>query len=144
MLITKYELSVQTDTKCTRTSKYISKQNSDMIKHYYHNHDLCSRRSNQIGLIILALMMTSPSYIWMIVGKYQALALLLLTGAYFPKPVIDFMSGFSFAMFSFGFMPVLSTPTASPIKEWLDFDLDNEYLAAMGLTSGSAFISNFG
>ena len=97
-----------------------------------------------IGLILSALTMTSPSCIWVVLGKYQALALLLLTGAYFPKPVIDFMSGFSFAMFSFGFMPVLSTPTASPIKEWLDFDLDNEYLAAMGLTSGSAFISNFG
>ena len=53
------------------------------------------------------------------------------------------MSGFSFAMFSFNFVPVLNLSIMKKVSNWLDYDLDDDYLKTIGMKSGSTFINNF-
>ena len=98
-----------------------------------------------VGIVILtsAINQVSPSGLWIMINGYQALMLLLLTGAYFPKPLTDYLSGLNFTLFSFNFVPVLSLPYNKEAKSWIDYDVDNDYLKTIGLNSGSTLINNF-
>ena len=96
-----------------------------------------------LSLLISVLSLSSPSGIWTVISIYQVLMLLLLTGAYFPKLITDFMSGLSFTMFSFNFVPVLNLSIMKKVSNWLDYNLDDDYLKTIGMKSGSTFINNF-
>ena len=98
-----------------------------------------------VGIVILTSIINqvSPSGLWIMINGYQALMLLLLTGAYFPKTLTDFLSGLNFTLFSFNFVPVLSLPYGKEAKSWIDYDVDNNYLKTIGLSSGSTLINNF-
>ena len=95
-----------------------------------------------LSLLISVLSLSSPSGIWTVISIYQVLMLLLLTGAYFPKLITDFMSGLSFTMFSFNFVPVLNLSIMKKVSNWLDYNLDDDYLKTIGMKSGSTFINN--
>ena len=52
------------------------------------------------------------------------------------------MSGLSFTMFSFNFVPVLNLSIMKKVSNWLDYNLDDDYLKTIGMKSGSTFINN--
>ena len=75
-----------------------------------------------ISLLISFISISSLTGVWTMINSYQVLMLLLLTGAFFPKLITDFMSGFNFAMFSFGFIPILKIPIMNNVNKWFDYD----------------------
>ena len=98
-----------------------------------------------VGIVILTSIINqvSPSGLWIMINGYQALMLLLLTGAYFPKTLTDYLSGLNFTLFSFNFVPVLNPSYGKEAKSWIDYDVDNDYLETIGLNSDSTLINNF-
>ena len=57
--------------------------------------------------------MSSPVGIWSIVNQFQMLLLLLLTGAFIPETVRQFLSGMDFALNIFGLIPFYKVPLIS-------------------------------
>ena len=57
--------------------------------------------------------MSSPVGIWSIVNQFQMLLLLLLTGAFMPATVRQFLSGMDFALNIFGLIPFYKVPLIS-------------------------------
>ena len=51
----------------------------------------------------MAGMGASPQKLWVVLGQFQMFILLLLTSAYVPKNVADYLLGMDYAMFSFQF-----------------------------------------
>lgn len=48
--------------------------------------------------------MSNPSGLWLIFNQFQTLLLLLITGAYIPKDIIDYLLGMEFTLFNFEFL----------------------------------------
>ena len=86
--------------------------------------------------------LTSPQGVWVTINQFQLLFILLLSGAFFPEDIVYYLTGMDFASFSFNFIPIKKGPVANWITNLLSFDLDNDYLSAIGLNSGSAIINN--
>mmetsp|Transcript_12717 Transcript_12717/g.11284 ORF Transcript_12717/g.11284 Transcript_12717/m.11284 type:complete len:104 (+) Transcript_12717:389-700(+) len=72
----------------------------------------------------------------------QLYMLLLLTGAYFPKDVRDYISNMEFAMISLDFIPFEKIPAISFPMKSLNFDQASVPLKDIGIDSGSSFTSN--
>lgn len=85
--------------------------------------------------------LSSPQGVWITLNQFQCLALLLLTGAYLPDDVVYFLSGMDFTSLSFSFVPVSSALYLRSMADWVDSDLDDEYLAAAGLESRSSLVN---
>jgi len=69
--------------------------------------------------------------------------LLLLTGAFVPNDIVDYLSGMTFSAFSFNFIPIVDIPYYNHFALWLDYEQDDENLEILGVESGSAFTNNF-
>ena len=64
--------------------------------------------------------------------------MLLLTGAFLPHKVVDYIKRKSFASFSFNFIPIKDIPGVRILIDWIEFDQPVESLIDVGLESGSS------
>ena len=87
--------------------------------------------------------MSSPQGLWMTMNQFQLILLILLTGAFIPHIVVDYLSSLKASTWSFNFIPFKDIPGFDAFIEWLDTELDLPELDHFGLISGSAFVKNF-
>ena len=85
----------------------------------------------------------SPSGMWAMINQLQLLILLLITGAYLPKDIRDYITGMEFSMFSFSFLPFESIWFIDYNIGWLNFEQGDEQMTDTGMQSGSSLINNF-
>ena len=80
--------------------------------------------------------------IWSILHLFQMLMLLILTGAFIPKTVKQYLSGMHFVLLNFDFIPFIDVPFISDLYLWMKFDQSNDRLKEVGLHDGSATVNN--
>lgn len=88
--------------------------------------------------------MSNPTGIWHSVHQFQALLLLIITGAYIPKNVVDFLIGLKFSLFSFSFLNLHQIVPFKYLLNWFYFDQSNAELTLLQVKSESSFYNNFG
>jgi hypothetical protein len=93
-----------------------------------------------IGASVLS--MSSPQGAFSMLNQFQMFILLPMIGAYIPESIIKIITGMSFAMFSFSFIPVEKIPLIADIFNFIDYDQSDDYFDRIGLTSGSAFLNH--
>jgi hypothetical protein len=86
--------------------------------------------------------MSSPQGAFSMLNQFQMFILLPMIGAYIPESIIKIITGMSFAMFSFSFIPVEKIPLITDIFNFIDYDQSDDYFDRIGLTSGSAFLNH--
>ena len=86
---------------------------------------------------------TSMSSIWTMLNYLQLLVLLLLTRAFMPKDVVNFILNTSISMFVFNLTPFQNTSYFNLTEKWFDDDQSDKLLYKIGLTSGSSLINNY-
>ena len=79
---------------------------------------------------------------WAIINQLQLLTLLVITEAYLPKDIRDYINGMEFSMFSFSFIPFINIPLLHDYVEWLDFQQPDVRMQTVEVNSGSALINN--
>ena len=94
--------------------------------------------------------LSSPSGLWLVFNQYKLLLLLLLTGAYFPEPIVEFITGMNFTLFSFDFLASENTSilkeainSINKLRSWSYSKQGNPFLLKMGLESSSCFYNTF-
>lgn len=85
--------------------------------------------------------LTSPQSLWLIIGQFQLLMLLLISEAFIPRDIADYIMGMDYTMFSFGFINVKDWQLISnPIKH-LSYPQSSYSLYFIGLESGSGLVN---
>ena len=86
--------------------------------------------------------MSSPVGIWSIINQFQMLMLLILTGAFIPETVRQYLSGMDFVSLNFDFIPFIEVPLISDLYLWMKFEQTNDDLGDVGLDDGSTVVNN--
>ena len=89
-----------------------------------------------------AVNLSSPISMWSIVNLFQMLMLLILTGAFIPTTVKEYLSGMDFVFLNFDFIPFIDVPLISDLYTWMKFGQKNENLKNIGVDSGSTAVNN--
>ena len=89
-----------------------------------------------------AVNLSSPISMWSIVNLFQMLMLLILTGAFIPTAVKEYLSGMDFVFLNFDFIPFINIPLISDLYTWMKFGQKNENLRDIGVDNGSATVNN--
>ena len=95
-----------------------------------------------IVLILSSVNLSSIAVVWTIFSQFRLLIFLILTDAYLPQSVIDYITGMKFFSFNFSF---LSFQTISVVKkplQLIEFDKSNSMLESIGLNSGSTLVNS--
>ena len=95
-----------------------------------------------VAMTLSIVNMSSPVGIWLIVGLFQMLMLLILTGAFIPKTLREFFSGMNFALLNFDFLPYIKIPYINEFYEWIKFEHNNEKMKDLGINDGSTIVNN--
>ncbi|CAI2387820.1 unnamed protein product [Moneuplotes crassus] len=88
--------------------------------------------------------LSAPTAVWALANQLQILLTLVLTGAYLPTKIEDYISGQTFASFNFDFIPVFDIPVVKIPLEALDFNHTDIKMKTVGVVSGSSFVNNIG
>ena len=86
--------------------------------------------------------LTSPIGVWSIINLFQVLILLILSGAFIPLTVKQYLLGMDFVLFNFDFIPVNKIPFIDALYEWMNFKQQNQNLRDIEVEYGSTFINN--
>ena len=95
-----------------------------------------------VAAAISLMNMSSPIGIWTIVNQFQMFMLLLLTGAFIPETVRQYLSGMDFVSLNFDFIPFIEVPLISDLYLWMKFEQTNDDLGDIGLDDGSTVVNN--
>ena len=95
-----------------------------------------------LGVFFSIVNMTSPVGIWSLVNQFQILILLLLTGAFIPKSIRQYLSGFEFLSLKFDFIPLNKIPLVSKLYVMMKFEQNKDELKDVGLDFESTIINN--
>jgi len=87
--------------------------------------------------------LSTPQGLWMTMNQFQLILLILLTGAYVPNLIADYLSSLKATTWSFNFIPFKDIPGVDTFTDWLNSDIEIPELDHFGLISGSAFVNNF-
>ena len=87
---------------------------------------------------------SSFSSLWSMINQLQLFLLLLLTGVYFPKDVIDVIIGSKFALFTINYIPFQNLSLSTFIIGKINFSQSFGTLQRIGFDSGSSFVNNYG
>ena len=93
------------------------------------------------SIIASLLTVSSPAAIWLMINQYQMLILLPLIGAFLPKNIQDFVVGNDYTMFSFSFLKVRETKSASFVVDKFDYEQKIKYLIEIGIESQSIIVN---
>ena len=86
--------------------------------------------------------LSSPVGIWLILHLFQILILLILTRAYIPEAVKQYLLGMNFNFANLSFIQFKDVPFVSEFYSWMEFDQLNDDLKYLEVSSGSTFINN--
>ena len=86
--------------------------------------------------------LSSPVGIWLILHLFQILILLILTRAYIPEAVKQYLLGMNFNFANLSFIQFKDVPLVSEFYSWMEFDQLNDDLKYLEVSSGSTFINN--
>jgi ABC-type sugar transport system permease subunit len=75
-------------------------------------------------------------------NQFQLYILLPMIGAYIPDKVIEFITGMSFTLVSFSFIPIVNIPLIKDAIDLLSYTQRNSYYNDIGMGSGSAIANN--
>ena len=95
-----------------------------------------------IAMFLSILNMTSPAGVWLILGLYQMLMLLILTRAFIPEVVRQYLTGMNFALMNFNFIPYIRIPFIYEAHEWIKFEQNSEDMKDIAISDGSTIINN--
>ena len=95
-----------------------------------------------VAAAISLMNMSSPIGIWTIVNQFRMFMLLLLTGAFIPETVRQYLSGMDFVSLNFDFIPFIEVPLISDLYLWMKFEQTNDDLGDVGLDDGSTVVNN--
>ena len=95
-----------------------------------------------VAAAISLMNMSSPIGVWSIVNQFQMLMLMILTGAFIPETVRQYLAGMDFVSFNFDFIPFIEVPLISDLYLWMKFDQTNDDLEDIGLDDGSTVVNN--
>ena len=95
-----------------------------------------------VAAAISLMNMSSPIGVWSIVNQFQMFMLLLLTGAFIPETVRQYLSGMDFVSLNFDFIPFIEVPLISDVYLWMKFEQTNDDLKDVGLDYGSTVVNN--
>ena len=98
--------------------------------------------SMAVAAAISLMNMSSPIGVWSIVNQFQMLMLMILTGAFIPETVRQYLAGMDFVSFNFDFIPFIEVPLISDLYLWMKFDQTNDDLEDIGLDDGSTVVNN--
>ena len=87
---------------------------------------------------------SSLASLWSMINQLQLFLLLLLTGVYFPKDVIDVIIGSKFALFTLNLIPFSSFSFSTNIINKIYLSQSFSMLERIGFDSGSSFVNNYG
>ena len=85
---------------------------------------------------------SSHASMWFIINQFQMFMLLLLTGAYIPKIVRQYLSDMNFVLFNFNFIPFNKIPIIHSFYLWMKFDHNNDVFKVIGVDDGSTVVNN--
>ena len=97
-----------------------------------------------VGIIItLSIVnMSSPTGLWLVVNLFQMLMLLILTGAFIPEALRQYLTGMKFALLNFNFIPYIRIPFIYEAHEWIKFEQNSEDMKDVGISDGSTIVNN--
>lgn len=87
--------------------------------------------------------LSSPQGLYMSMNQFQLILLTLLTNAYIPKKVVDYLAGMKSTTCSFGFIPFKKIPGFTSLIDWFYFKRTYYKLDYFGIESGSTFVDTF-
>lgn len=93
-----------------------------------------------MGAAVLS--MSSPQGAFSLLNQFQLFILLPMIGAYIPQKIVELITGMSFSMFSFSFIPFEKIPIVFDLFNSFDYAQDDSYFDEIGLTSGSTFLNH--
>ena len=120
--------------------------------------NLCSKSSDtansisiavisSVGVAILAVLISnfinnsSLASIWLMINQLQMFFLLLLTGSYFPKDIIDIIIGSKIFQFPFDFIPFKDINISKYILDPFQNDQTNKMMDKIGVKSISTIVN---
>ena len=93
--------------------------------------------TNSIAMTATAIASLSPPQgLWLSINHQQMTLLLLLTKAYFPQKVIEFLRGIKFVSMSFSFIKFESLPPFKQLIDWISFGLKTPELTNYDIKYG--------
>ena len=95
-----------------------------------------------VSVVLSTFSISSIIIVWMIFNQMRILILMLLTEAYFPSPVNNYLVGLKMFSFNFSFMFIQNIPW---LQNWLkefNFSQPSAMLQDIGLVSQSSLINN--
>ena len=100
-----------------------------------------------VALVISAIFsmfsLSSPQGLWISLNQLQLILLLLLTGAYFPQKVIDYLESLKFALMSFTFIKFEDLLMFKDVIGYMTFGLKTPDLKHFDINSGCTFHNSF-
>ena len=95
-----------------------------------------------LGVFFSIVNMSSPVGIWSLVNQFQILMLLLLTGAFIPKSIRQYLSGFKFLSLKLDFIPLNKIPLISELYGSMKFEQNKDELKDVGVDFESTTTNN--
>ena len=100
--------------------------------------------SMSLALILFSSMIniSSIASVWAIIGQMQLIFFLILTRAYIPKDIIDFITSSNYILSLFNFIPINQAKGALSWFVWIEYSQPDDLLDKIGIESGSTYINN--
>ena len=86
---------------------------------------------------------SSPQTLWMSLNQFQLILLILLSGAFIPDLIVDYLTSMKATTCSFNFIPFKEIPGVEIAVGWFDYEQTDQGLKYFGIFSSSAFVNNF-
>ena len=95
-----------------------------------------------MAALISVVKMASPIGMWSIVNQFQMLLLLLLTKAFIPDKIREYLLGMDFTLMNFNFIPLNEVPMISIPYDWIEYEQYDTNLQDIGVENGSTAANN--
>ena len=95
-----------------------------------------------LAAILSLISMSSLVGVWSMINHFQMLLLLLITGAFIPRIVRQYLAGMNFVLNICGFVPSHKVPLIANLFSWMKFEQYNEDLHDIGVEDGSTVVNN--
>lgn len=95
-----------------------------------------------MAALISVVKMASPIGMWSIVNQFQMLLLLLLTRAFIPDKIREYLLGMDFTLMNFNFIPLNEVPMISIPYDWIEYEQYDTNLQDIGVENGSTAANN--
>lgn len=87
------------------------------------------------------MVLSSPQGAFSMINQFQLILLLPMINDNLPENIVRIISGMSFTLLSFDFIPLDKLPIYNDLKRIFGYSQHDEYMSDLGMKSGSAFIN---